>query len=290
MENCKQTHSIEMAAFPRMEGEFPVFSKLIYEVLKEYTGLVLTKGAIQSLLVDANENSPSETSKTEQTEELKNSHRPGYPSYPLYTTISRTLYDWMVNGIYDAKNPKLLEECKSNEEKRAMNEFVEKKLKACLTTDETCKRKQLILEILESIKLRGILDLLGMKETVGSVDKFPPSLLTLWESFGRKHTLHSKLSCGARALSKHCHRDSTSQWWGVSTGTEGDKNEHANQNLARIFDNAVWINIHRLPHDVEVLEVRTQLGYGARWSCDGTTFRGFLEPQMSDGHSIGWKH
>ena len=34
--------------------------------------------------------------------------------------------------------------------------------------------------------------------------------------------------------------------------------------------------------------------YGARWQLlsDGTCsqFRGFLEPQMMDGHSVHWKH
>ena len=32
------------------------------------------------------------------------------------------------------------------------------------------------------------------------------------------------------------------------------------------------------------------IGYGARWLHDGSEFRGFLEPQMEDGHQIGWKH
>ena len=31
-------------------------------------------------------------------------------------------------------------------------------------------------------------------------------------------------------------------------------------------------------------------GYGVRWSSDGKQFRGFLEPQMVDGHEVGWKH
>lgn len=55
------------------------------------------------------------------------------------------------------------------------------------------------------------------------------------------------------------------------------------------------MNIHLLPvsglnqnvlpisfvqHDVAVFEVRTKEGYGARWYADGSSFRGFLEPQM----------
>lgn len=40
-------------------------------------------------------------------------------------------------------------------------------------------------------------------------------------------------------------------------------------------------------HDLDVFEVRTVEGYGARWSEEGTFFRGFLEPQMADGHEKG---
>ena len=74
------------------------------------------------------------------------------------------------------------------------------------------------------------------------------------------------------------------------------------------MDNAVWINLHRLPvcilfisihkrflliigqHDLFILEIRIEDGYGARWEVDGSKFRGFLEPQMEDGHQKGWKH
>ena len=63
-----------------------------------------------------------------------------------------------------------------------------------------------------------------------------------------------------------------------------------------------------MQHDVRVIEVRTEkgtvwmcvyqswcvcdvfLGYGARWTHDGAEFRGFVEPQMADGHLLGWRH
>ena len=51
--------------------------------------------------------------------------------------------------------------------------------------------------------------------------------------------------------------------------------------------------LHPFPppqHDTHVLEIRHREGYGMRWSKDGSEFRGFLEPQMEGGHSIGWKH
>ena len=43
-------------------------------------------------------------------------------------------------------------------------------------------------------------------------------------------------------------------------------------------------------HPLQVFEVRTAEGYGARWLADGSEFRGFLEPQMEEGHSKGWRH
>lgn len=39
-----------------------------------------------------------------------------------------------------------------------------------------------------------------------------------------------------------------------------------------------------------MIEIRTIEGYGVRWLHDGTEFRGFLEPQMEDGHEVGWRH
>ena len=45
-----------------------------------------------------------------------------------------------------------------------------------------------------------------------------------------------------------------------------------------------------LQQDIFVIEARGPEGYGARWTADGTQFRGFLEPQMVDGHEVGWRH
>lgn len=36
--------------------------------------------------------------------------------------------------------------------------------------------------------------------------------------------------------------------------------------------------------------MRTLEGYGVRWQLEGYEFRGFLEPQMVDGHAVGWRH
>lgn len=59
--------------------------------------------------------------------------------------------------------------------------------------------------------------------------------------------------------------------------------------LHYFLDNCIWINIHGLPGDIPILELRVKQGYGIRWQINGV-FRGFLEPPMENGHEKGWKH
>jgi|LauGreDrversion4_2_1035121.scaffolds.fasta_scaffold4149743_1 hypothetical protein len=59
--------------------------------------------------------------------------------------------------------------------------------------------------------------------------------------------------------------------------------------LEKFLHECIWINIHSLPHEIPIVELRNELGYGIRWEINGV-FRGFLEPQMKDGHDKGWKH
>ncbi|KAI8092916.1 uncharacterized protein BX664DRAFT_328499 [Halteromyces radiatus] len=115
----------------------------------------------------------------------------------------------------------------------------------------------------------------------------------------KKNMQNHILTVGAKALSKHWHRDRQNEFWGNCTGSESTKNDHANRVLLKILTNAVWINLHSLPHDQAVYEIRESNGYGARWTTtttkegkiqDDWLFRGFLEPQMEDGHSLGWIH
>ncbi len=89
-----------------------------------------------------------------------------------------------------------------------------------------------------------------------------------------------------------------------------EKNDTADKKLQQLLNDVCWVNIHYLPHSLLVFEIRNRLGYGARWTADGTVrmtclcllcglsadmslpqeFRGFLEPQMADGHAAGWRH
>ena len=70
------------------------------------------------------------------------------------------------------------------------------------------------------------------------------------------------------------------------------RNVAASKALVALFDDAAWLNVHHLPHDIYVFELRDKHGYGARWLANDprATFRGFVEPPMEGGHDKGWRH
>ena len=218
-----------------------------------------------------------------------------YPSCPLYVEISEKLLKWMGCGDFPVKNKDcgLLTEGDYVEKRKEIREKISPlltKLKISWIESSDEEKTSQLTSVVEILGARGLLALLNIRHTQGSIDSFPPPMSTLVASFNKKHKPNANLTVGARALSKHCHRDVTSEWWGSCVGSEQAKNEHANSIVMRILEDASWINIHLLPHDLKVIEVRCTEGYGGRWSHDGTTFRGFLEPQMEDGHAAGWRH
>ncbi|CAJ0747840.1 11873_t:CDS:2 [Entrophospora sp. SA101] len=127
---------------------------------------------------------------------------------------------------------------------------------------------------------------LGLKTTFKSSSHLPPSFNECVESFTRVYIKKNQkknprnpnssniLTIGGKALSKHSHRDKSTLFWGVCTGSY-KKNEQANHVLAKIITNASWVNLHSLPHDILVYEIRNDLGY---------------EPQMENGHANKWIH
>ncbi|CAG8453485.1 12517_t:CDS:2 [Cetraspora pellucida] len=122
---------------------------------------------------------------------------------------------------------------------------------------------------------RDLNTFLGLRTTLGSAIQLPPSLPECLAAFTQRYvkkntklvraSISNKLTVGAKAFSKHCHRDTSGSFWGVCSGTEEQKNEQANKVLAKILTNAAWINLHSLPHNTRVFEVRNLDGYGARW-------------------------
>lgn len=160
---------------------------------------------------------------------------------------------------------------------------------------------------------------LSLRCTTGSICRekrvLLPGAAELLRSFNARHVnvkggtnalSSSVLSVGARALAKHANRSTKRKWWGSSSGPEREKNRHANLLAKRMIHDATWINVHILPPSVPVVELRVAEGYGMRWelifpndsersgtsvlACEVGPFRGFLEPQMPDGHEKGWVH
>ena len=82
----------------------------------------------------------------------------------------------------------------------------------------------LVKELFLNMRPRGLLTMLGFRKTPGSQDIPWPSIFELKETFNRPHTVlteeqkqarknpPSKLTVGARALTKHCHRSSEGFW------------------------------------------------------------------------------
>jgi len=165
--------------------------------------------------------------------------------------------------------------------------------------DQMSVVKDIVVSFLIRVGPRVIVALLGIRTTIGCIEnRLPPRPSELLEAFDKPHKIltGSKLSVGARALSKHFHRG-TEGWWGASKGNDDSKNLSAHVFCEKIIKEAVWINLHQIVGGVNIVEYRVREGYGARWALvdhnitpQVCLFRGFLEPHCLDGHDKGWRH
>lgn len=150
----------------------------------------------------------------------------------------------------------------------------------------------------------------GLAYTVGSaLGSTPPSIEACLEAYLVPNS--AGLTAGSRAWSKHSHRSQpplgdeeekdkrkrSEGWWGVTKGPVAVINEKSLAIFHKVMDAATWRNLHWLPHQVLVYEVRVAEGYGMRWSQNQVEgehhpwiFRGFLEPTMENGHELKWRH
>lgn len=174
-------------------------------------------------------------------------------------------------------------------------ESIDKLNKFFIGNDQT----KINLSFIDKLSERGILTLLGLRETTGSINCYlPPSIAILTSNFFEQNSKEpnpnnpkakvSMLTVGGRALCKHSHRASEG-FWPDAKGGDQIKNQKAEMMLKMFLEKCIWINIHGLPHEIAIIELRIDKGYGIRWQIDGM-FRGFLEPQMENGHEKGWKH
>ena len=174
-----------------------------------------------------------------------------YPKYPLYETVAVEIFDWvrtnrcpfvskqsiaLLNEELSMKRRKALcEKCEwpVKQIRNAVNEFIiaqtvtessELSVSEPVIVSNVCdstmvKIQYHVAELLGILRERGILYVLGLRETVGSVMRVPPASSKLMESFTKLQSEKSKLTAGARALSKHFHR-CRNEWWGECKGSE----------------------------------------------------------------------
>jgi len=253
------------------------------------------------------------------------------PRRPLYTEVCQVLQRWARAGAFPVALSPLepmaeLPEVATLEERLAKLTPEVAAVVADLyrsPTGEASEPQDTMEALLQALGMDGVLRCLRVRRTVSTLEAaargcLPLDQATLVATF---QTLHQgALSAGARALAKHCHRESSAAFWGGELkGSEAAKNRQADAVLDRLLSGACWLNVHMLPHSSPCLELRTAAGYGARWvytplapppltppsstptdspsdtasATDGPwriAFRGFLEPQMPDGHDIGWRH
>ncbi|CAG5117240.1 unnamed protein product [Candidula unifasciata] len=272
---------------PEIEIDLTDFVKRVFENDLDRADKFLTENELKMLL------------KEEEDEEEEESLRKsivGYSSYPLYREVANMLNLWLKHKhcpVLDLPRFDGLDERSYREWRAASLKSVTPLLfglETLWTSWTSLEIEFRVRDILMLLGLRGILDLLGIRKTAWNKNLLPPSRKSLVNSFTAKHHPKYELSVGARALSKHHHRDRSKSFWGNCTGSDSAKNEHAMKILNKILDNAVWINIYWLPHYSCIIEVRQNQGYGIRWSVDGSRFRGLLEPPMVNGHEVGWRH
>ena len=168
---------------------------------------------------------------------------------------------------------------------------LDEKVKNIINSNTIDINEYLINKIFIDFTSRDILTFLGIRRTKGSIDNYIPlDEDILINKFKELNNPKSKLTVGAKALCKHSHRSVTESFWPGQGGKEIEKNENAEKMLNLFLNECVWINIHLLPHNLIIIELRIDKGYGIRWQINDGMFRGFLEPQMEDGHEKGWIH
>lgn len=118
----------------------------------------------------------------------------------------------------------------------------------------------------------------GLVRTVGTQFVLPPQQDELIAAFEESHK-GTLLSRGAKALCKHHARLPDHPVWTRPDGNPQSKSRIAKEHLLALLQNANWKNVHLLPHQQLVYEVRDAQGYGMRWTLgsSGCSFRGYLE-------------
>ena len=152
----------------------------------------------------------------------------------------------------------------------------------------------------ERSEIRELLSILGQRTTPGSlVDHraFPPSVEQLLQAASSSCSDDEELSVAARALAKHASR-AEDDFWTKPSGSAIEQNEICLKVIDEIRKNTTWWNVFEHFQHGPIYEIRIPSGHGARWSHDGSTFIGFVDPfdanarldsQVDDCDDVGSK-
>ncbi|RME80705.1 MAG: hypothetical protein D6785_09965 [Planctomycetota bacterium] len=156
--------------------------------------------------------------------------------------------------------------------------FFENSLKTSLEKESFQDLVPSLKDCWNTLDMASILLLMGQRLTPASLqtqEALPPSPKRLLQSCMEPY--NSQISVVGRAWEKHIGRRDDG-FWGVLQGSSREKEEHALQIVQTILEEGTWWNIFIHLSGKAVFEKRLASGYGARWTHNGDSFIGFLDP------------
>lgn len=142
---------------------------------------------------------------------------------------------------------------------------------------------KLLSDVLDFIGEKGFLVLLGVRNTNKSTVDLPPKREKLVNEFNKPFSSKSRITVGARAVTKHADRNTRRDcFWGSVSGNEESRNINSNLICLDIIANAAWISIFEMNSNTRIVEIRNGEGFGIRWEYSDyfcCSLKGLVEPQ-----------
>eukprot|EP00965_Chrysotila_dentata_P043473 1444886-Pleurochrysis_carterae.AAC.1 len=158
------------------------------------------------------------TSTTATAASVASSHM--YPRASIVRSLSKTLHIWSRCGKWPFETPTKVPDLVDDPL------WPPQRLQTLSGAVRRARNVRDVGHVLDRLSIPGVLALLGLRRSAKSRQIAPPDPRLLVCAFCAPHRSESRLSVGARALSKHAHR-SAEGYWGECSGNEHAKNRHA---------------------------------------------------------------
>lgn len=252
--------------------------EILYNVIKNYKFDFISREFVLSLNID------SETYSVNFFQRNNRFYYKGYPTGNYLKIIAKVFEVWEMQKAYPINFIGFSSTIKDQtsqviDKVLNPNTYLVVLILGLIREKEYRDAEKMVIKLLEEIKIRGLLTILGVRTTQASCDMFlitKDELMRMINVIYCKNNRKSSISVGARALSKHYDRNKDNFWF--CNGSEEMRNQQAIEVFKKITSDAAWINIHYLPNKTTVLEIRNYSGYGMRWNYNGE-FRGLIEPE-----------